>query len=63
MSRNKLPEEDKKKEFSITMNEKLNNILEEYMIKNMMSNKSKYIENLIIEDMIKRGEDIKKEFL
>jgi metal-responsive CopG/Arc/MetJ family transcriptional regulator len=51
MSRQKLPDEDKRKEFSITMNEKLNTILEKYMTEKGIDNKSKYIERLVEEDM------------
>lgn len=56
MSRQKLPEKDKRKEISITINEELNEILEKYMTEKNISNKSKYIEKLVMEDLKKRGE-------
>lgn len=56
MSRQKLPEKDKRKEFSITINEELNEILEKYMIEKNISNKSKYIEKLVMEDLKNSGE-------
>lgn len=58
MARQKLSEEDKKKEFSISINEKLNTILEEYLINKGITNKSKYIENLVKKDLKERGENI-----
>lgn len=51
MARRKLNEEDKKKEFSITVDIKLNEKLEKYLSENGYSNKSKYIEKLIKEDI------------
>ena len=62
MSLNKMNSEYKKKDFSITMDEKLNKILEEYLIKKGISNKSKYIESLVKKDMIERGENIEENF-
>jgi metal-responsive CopG/Arc/MetJ family transcriptional regulator len=62
MARKKLNDDEKRSNFSITMDEKLNNILEEYLIKKGISNKSKYIESLVKKDMIDRGEDIKEEY-
>lgn len=62
MARQKLTEDKKKKEFSITMNEKLNDILEKYMVDNGMSNKSKYIEDLVKKDLENRGENIEPDF-
>ena len=56
MSRKKLSEDEKRKEFSISVNIILNDKLEKYMEKNGYSNKSKYIEKLIREDLIKRNE-------
>jgi len=58
MSRQKLPEKDKRKEFSITINEELNEILEKYMIEKNISNKSKYIEKLVTEDLKNNGENL-----
>jgi len=60
--RHKLPEEKKKKSFSLTLDEELLNIFENYLDTNKVKNKSKYIENLIRRDMDERGEDTKKDF-
>lgn len=62
MSRQKLSEENKKKEFSISINEKLNIILEEYLNNKGITNKSKYIENLVKKDLKDRGENIETIF-
>ena len=62
MSRQKLSEENKKKEFSISINEKLNTILEEYLINKGITNKSKYIESLVKKDLKDRGENIETNF-
>ena len=51
MARRKLNEEDKRKEFSITVDIKLNEKLEKYLIENGYTNKSKYIEKLIKDDI------------
>jgi len=60
--RHKLPEEKKKKSFSLTLDEGLLDIFENYLDTNKVKNKSKYIENLIRRDMNERGEDTKKDF-
>lgn len=60
--RHKIPEEKKKKKFSITIDDKLGCILNKYLESNNISNKSKYIENLIRNDMEKRGEKIEINF-
>ena len=60
--RHKLPEEKKKKSFSLTLDEELLDIFENYLDTNKVKNKSKYIENLIRRDMTERGEDTKKDF-
>jgi len=54
MIRQKLNEEDKRKNFSITMNEKLNELLEKYLSDKGV-NKSKYIESLVKKDMKDKG--------
>jgi metal-responsive CopG/Arc/MetJ family transcriptional regulator len=61
MARQKLDEEDKRKNFSITMDEKLNELLEKYLTEKGV-NKSKYIESLVKKDMTEKGEDIENEF-
>ena len=59
--RNKLPEEKKKKKFSVSIDNDLNSVLEEHLAE-LDVNKSKYIEYLIRKDMENRGEDVEKEF-
>lgn len=61
MSRNKLSEDDKKPKISITLNKDLDIIMENYIKENKLK-RSNYIENLIIEDMKKRGFQIKNDF-
>lgn len=60
--RHKLPEDKKKKSFSLSLDEELLDIFENYLNTNKVKNKSKYIENLIRKDMTERGEDTKKDF-
>lgn len=62
MSRKKINGEDKRKDFSITMDQKLNKILEEYLISKGISNKSKYIEKLIRYDLESKGEKFENDF-
>jgi len=62
MARRKLSEEEKKKEFSISVNILLNEKLENYLTENGYTNKSKYIEKLIKEDLISRGEKFEEDF-
>ena len=59
--RNKLPEETKKTKFSISIDDDLNILLEEYL-EYLCVNKSKYIEHLVRKDLEERGEDVEKEF-
>lgn len=60
MARKKLSEKDKKKEFSISVNEELYELMEQYMIDNNIKNRSRYIEKLVREDMKNRGENTDK---
>lgn len=46
----------------ITVNTDLLKIMDEYLENIGNMNRSKYIEKLITEDLIKRGKEIKKEF-
>ena len=62
MARYKLSEKDKKRDISVSMNIKLNKILEDYMIDKGITNKSKYIESLIKKDLKDRGENIDIDF-
>lgn len=59
---NKKSEENKKKKISFCVNEKLLKKLDEFLEKEDIPKRSKYIEKLIREDMEKRGKNIKKEF-
>lgn len=45
--RHKLPEEEKKKKISITIDKKLNDLLEKHIENIDAPSKSKYIENLL----------------
>jgi len=60
--RHKLPDDKKKKSFSLTIDEDLLDIFDKYLTNRNVKNKSKYIEKLIREDMENRGEEIKKDF-
>lgn len=62
MSRQKLSDDEKKKEFSVSVNILLNEKLESYLTENGYTNKSKYIEKLIKDDLISRGEKFEEEF-
>jgi metal-responsive CopG/Arc/MetJ family transcriptional regulator len=61
MSRHKLPDDKKKPKIGISLNKELLEYLNEHLT-DIKINRSKYIENLIKEDMIKRGKDIKSDF-
>lgn len=61
MARKKLSDDVKKPKIGITLNKDLDNIMSDYIKENKI-NRSKYIENLIKEDMLKRGKQIKKDF-
>jgi len=53
--RKKIPDEDKKRKMAICIDEKLFNIFEVYMEEIGNTNKTKYIEKLIREDLISRN--------
>ncbi len=59
--RHKIPDEMKKDKFTITIDEKLNDIVNEYLESNDIK-RSNYIEKLIREDMKKKGKNIDKKF-
>jgi metal-responsive CopG/Arc/MetJ family transcriptional regulator len=59
--RHKIPDEMKKDKFTITIDEKLNDIVNEYLESNDIK-RSNYIEKLIREDMEKKGKNIEKRF-
>ena len=60
--RKKLTEDKKKKDINISLDKELFSILEEYLDENGISNRSKYIENLIREDFDKKGKTIERKF-
>jgi hypothetical protein len=57
MVRHKLDDDKKKPKISITLDENLDKIMEDYLEK-VGLNRSKYIENLIRKDFENRGYDI-----
>lgn len=59
--RHKVPDEMKKDKFTISIDEKLNNIVNEYLESSDIK-RSNYIEKLIREDMEKRGKTINRKF-
>jgi len=61
MSRKKLTEEQKKKKIGLSIDKKLMEQFDNYLDVNDKK-RSRYIENLIKEDMKKRGEDVVPNF-
>ena len=59
--RHKIPDDKKKDKFSVTIDEKLNELLNKF-IEEKGYNRSRYIESLIEKDMSEKGHNIKKEF-
>ena len=62
MANKKKSEENKKRKISFSVNEKLLNKFDEFLEKEDISKRSKYIEKLIREDMERRGKDVSKDF-
>jgi metal-responsive CopG/Arc/MetJ family transcriptional regulator len=62
MANQKKSEEKKKRKISFSVNEKLLNKFDEFLEKEDISKRSKYIEKLIREDMERRGKDVSKDF-
>lgn len=60
--RKKVSEDKKKIDIGVTIDTELFNILNEYLEENNISNRSKYVENLIREDFDKKGKKIEREF-
>ena len=58
----KKPEEKLKAKFSFCLDEKLLKLMDEYLEKENINNRSKYIEKLVREDMENRGKNIEKNF-
>lgn len=61
MARQKLSEDMKKPKLSVTINKELDELMIEYL-KDKNITPSKYIENLIKEDMKNRGFSVKNDF-
>lgn len=59
---NKKSEENKKAKFTCSINEKLLNKLDDFLEAEEILKRSKYIENLIRQDMEKRGLDVTRKF-
>jgi metal-responsive CopG/Arc/MetJ family transcriptional regulator len=53
MARRKIPEEKKKQNINATIDPEIYKLLDEYLLEKEIYNKSKYIEDLIKEDLIK----------
>jgi len=60
--RKKIPEDKKRVDARITIDKNLFSILDEYLKENNISNRSKYIENLIREDFERKGKNIERNF-
>lgn len=60
--RKKLPDDKKRQNVRLTIDNNLLSILDEYLAENNIINKSKYIENLIRKDFEKKGKKIDKNF-
>lgn len=60
--RHKIPDDIKKEKMTLTIDEKVVELFDRYLEDNGISNKSKYIENLIRKDMEDRGKEIIKKF-
>jgi metal-responsive CopG/Arc/MetJ family transcriptional regulator len=59
--RHKIPDEMKKDKFTITIDEKLNDIVNEYLESNDIK-RSNYIENLVRKDMEEKGKNVDRKF-
>jgi len=55
MARLKIPENKKKKTLNLTVDPDIYKLLDEYLLENEIYNKSKYIEDLIKENLIKNN--------
>jgi len=60
--RKKISDDKKKEKFAVSIDETLIDMLGKLLDKKEISNKSKYIENLIRKDMEERGENVKRDF-
>ena len=59
--RNKIPEEDKKIATAITINNDVIELMDEYL-SDLNTNRSRYIEKLVKEDLERRGIKIEEKF-
>ena len=57
-----IPDNKKRINANITIDNELFQLLEEYLTENNISNRSKYIEKLIREDFERKGKKIEREF-
>jgi hypothetical protein len=62
MVRKKISDEQKRKDLTVSVNILLNEKLEKYLENIGISNKSKYVEKLIKDDLKNRGENIEDIF-
>jgi len=56
------PEEKKKEKLSLTIDKKLVEKMDQYLTDEQINNRSRYIENLVREDMEKKGKNIDRNF-
>lgn len=59
--RKKIPEDDRKVKTGITLNSDVVELMDEYL-EDLNTNRSRYIENLVREDLERRGIKIEKKF-
>jgi metal-responsive CopG/Arc/MetJ family transcriptional regulator len=60
--RKKIPDDMKREKFTVSIDERLYEMLETFLKDKGHPNRSKYIESLIEKDMKDKGHDIKKDF-
>ena len=60
--RKKIPNDKKKEKFAVSVDENLLQMLDKLLDDKKISNKSKYIESLIRDDMEKKGLNVDREF-
>lgn len=60
--RHKIPDDKKKVKTAISIDEKLSDLFEKFLKDKGISNRSRYIEELIRKDMESRGENTDREF-
>ena len=60
--RKKVQEDKKKVDIGVTIDTELFDIMNEYLEENNISNRSKYVENLIREDFERKGKKIERKF-